>query len=73
MKRLLLVLTLCFGGCYTSYPGANYVEADQSTYEYAQPKLEEWAKEKGGEWPDIVKDKGISWKARLERAKKGKE
>jgi len=74
MKKLLLVLTLTLSGCCTSYPGASYVEADESTYNYAHPKLEAWAEAKGGGWPQIVQDKGISWKARIERAKtKGEE
>ena len=65
-------LITCAGCC--AYPGQAYVEADDSTYKYAQPKLEEWAEAKGGDWPTIVKNKGISWKARLTRAKaKAKE
>ncbi len=74
MKKLLLILVLSMGGCCTAYPGASYVSADESTYNYAQPKLVEWADRKGGDWPSIVEDKGISWKARIYRAKKkGKE
>ncbi len=57
-------------GCCTTYPGAAYVDADESTYIYAVPKLKEWAEQKGGSWPTIVKNKDISWKARIERAKK---
>lgn len=68
MKKLLMVLVLSFSGC-GAYPGASYVEADQSTYDYAQPKLEEWAEAKGGDWPTIVKNKGISWETRIKRAK----
>ena len=71
MRRLLLILVLSATGCCTSHPGEAYVEADQSTYDYAQPKLEEWAAAKAGDWPGIVKDKGISWQARIDRA--GKE
>lgn len=70
MKKLLMVSVLALAGCCTAYPGQSYVEADEKTYNYAQPKLEEWAEAKGGDWPEIVKDKGISWKARIDRAKK---
>lgn len=74
--RMLLVLSflLLITGCKTTYPGESYVAADEETYIYAQPKLEEWAKFKAeqgdDEWIPIVKNKGISWKARIERAKK---
>lgn len=71
-RALLFVLLLT--GCGTTYPGASYIDADEATYNYAQPKLEEWAKMKaaGGDedWELIVMNKGISWKARIDRAKK---
>lgn len=69
MKKLVLLVALTVG-CCTAYPGESYVKSDQATYDYAQPKLEEWAEGKGGDWPGIVKDKGISWQARIDRAKK---
>jgi hypothetical protein len=73
MKNLLMVLVLAMSGC-CAYPGQVYVEADEATYIYASPKLKEWAEAKGGDWPTIVKNKDISWKARIERAKaKAKE
>ena len=69
-----LLLVLFFAGCCTSYPGASYIDADEETYNYAQPKLEEWAKMKAAEgdedWEVIVNGKGISWKARIDRGKK---
>lgn len=71
MKKLLLSLTVVLASCGTTYPGASYIAADEETYTYAQPKLEEWAEMKGDEdWKLIVKNKGISWRARIERAKK---
>lgn len=70
MKNFVLPLVLVFVGCCTTYPGASYVASDESTYNYAQPKLEEWAEAKGGDWPVIVKNKGISWKSKFTRAKK---
>jgi len=70
----IVMILMLFTGCCTTYPGESYVSADEETYIYAQPKLEEWAKfkkEQGDdEWEMIVKNKGISWKARVERAKK---
>ena len=49
----------------------DYVAADRETYDYAQPKLEEWAKQKGDpEWEEIVKVKGTAWDARITRAEK---
>ena len=72
MRYLLLSLVLLAGCC--AYPGEAYVDADERTYNYAQPKLVEWAASKGGDWPEIVENKGVSWKARVDRAKeKGKE
>ncbi len=70
MKKLLLILVLAMSGCCTTYPGAAYIDADEKTYNYAQPKLEAWAKDKGADWPKIVKNKGLSWRARIDRAKK---
>jgi len=70
MRKLALSLCLVLlAGC-CAYPGAAYVESDEATYKYAQPKLEEWAEAKGGDWPTIVENKGISWKAKITRAKK---
>ena len=75
MKHLITILALTLmTGCCTTYPGESYVGADMDTYLYAQPKLEEWAAQKAKDgdpdWVDIVKNKGISWKARIERAQK---
>ena len=77
MKNFLIASILLLSGC-CAYPGEAYVEADAVTYEYAQPKLVEWAemKAKAGdeEWRKIVKNKGLSWKARVDRARaKGKK
>lgn len=74
MKKLCVqwwwgVMVCLMAGCCTTYPGAAYIEADEATYEYAQPKLEEWAEAKGGDWPAIVENKGISWKARITKGK----
>ena len=67
------VMVCLMVGCSLTYPGEAYVEADEATYKYAQPKLEEWAARKKAEgdpdWEPIVKNKGISWKARITRAK----
>lgn len=75
MKNTILLITfLLFTGCCSTHPGESYVASDEETYLYAQPKLEEWAKIKAEQgdpdWEGIVKNKGISWKARIERAKK---
>lgn len=64
-----IVFTLVSMGCGSLH--SDYVEQDADTYEYAQPKLEEWAKFKQDpEWEAIVKDKGIAWESRILRAKK---
>ena len=68
MRKFALSMVLLIGGC-CAYPGSGYVAADESTYNYAQPKLVQWALFKGGDWPIIVKNKGIAWKARIDRAK----
>ena len=73
MRRGFLIGVLLIAGC-CSYPGEAYIEADRSTYEWARPKLEEWATNKGGEWPEAVKLKLDSVKARIERGEQaGKE
>ncbi len=69
LAALSVFMALFTTGCCTTYPGASYVESDEATYNYAQPKLEEWAEAKGGDWPAIVKNKGIAWKAKFIRAK----
>ena len=69
LAMLSIFMALFTAGCCTTYPGASYVESDEATYNYAQPKLEEWAEAKGGDWPIIVKNKGIAWKAKFTGAK----
>jgi len=77
LALLAIFLALPITGCCTAYPGAAYVDADESTYNYAAPKLVEWAETKkkagDGEWVKIVQNKNISWKARINRAKKAAE
>jgi len=73
MRHLLLGAVLVLAGC-CSYPGKAYVEADESTYEWSRPKLEEWAEAKGGAWPEAVRLKMDSVDARIQQAKtKGQE
>lgn len=73
MRSIFLTAALLVTGC-CAYPGQVYVEADRSTYEWARPKLEEWAEAKGGPWPDAVKVKFDSVDARISQAEaKGAE
>jgi hypothetical protein len=70
MKKLLMVLVIAMSGC-CAYPGEAYVAADKSTYEWAAPKLKEWAKSKNDpEWDEAVDAKLTSWEARWQKAEK---
>jgi len=73
--KFLLCFLLLFAGC--SSLQESYVRADRLTYEYAQPKLVEWAEMKAKEgdkdWLVIVRNKGISWESRIARAEKSLE
>ena len=72
MKAVVLSLVLVLAGCGSLHE--QYVEADRQTYEFAAPKLKEWAQSKttpeDDEWVGIVDDKLTSWEARIARAKK---
>lgn len=67
----MIRFAFCFFALFLSGCGglhAEYVAADRATFEYAQPKLEEWAEEKDDEWKAVVKAKGLAWEARIKRA-----
>ncbi len=70
MKKIVLGLVLVLAGC-CSTPGESYIKADRSTYDFAKPKLEAWAKQKAEagdkDWESIVKNKLISWDARISK------
>ena len=64
---MLSAFMALFTGCGSLHE--DYVASDRETYIYAQPKLEEWAKQKNDpEWEEIVRIKGIAWEVKITRA-----
>jgi len=66
--RRWLAALIVLAGC-SSYPGQSYIEQDAATYEWAAPKLREWAEIKDdAEWILAVDAKLQSWEARYTKA-----
>lgn len=69
MKPRVLIFLLLLVGCI--HPDKAYVEADRSTYQWAEPKLREWSEAQTAELKSATHFKLKSWEARITKAEDG--